>query len=77
MKRTLSAPDKSLPSVSLPGSDSKELSDLVTLYFHKKYRNDPGADEAKKKVMDSGRFVEKYLDYMYEYWESLVHESQR
>lgn len=69
-------PTISLPGVTLTGDAPQELSDLVTDYFHKKYRNDPGADEAKQKVMESGRFVEKYLDYMYEYWETLVNDDR-
>lgn len=71
------APEETLPGVTLRGQDvPQELSDLVTDYFHKKYRKDPSVDEAKQKVMDSGRFVEKYLDYMYEYWETLVRDDR-
>lgn len=69
-------PTISLPGVTLIGDAPQELSDLVTDYFHKKYRNDPGADKAKQKVMDSGRFVEKYLDYMYEHWETSLHNDR-
>lgn len=68
-----------LKKIVFPG-ESEELADLVNKYFFNKFAGKPkAAQAAHEAVMATGKFDEKYLEYLYMYWASQqnVQEAQR